>query len=286
MNYLKTYHLLLLCLVIVSSQACLPDIRTEAVKTGGTAEINLNKGKDLLSNIHEGQRPSAWDGIEMYELTLTDEFFGLVGGIASPFPGKKRSAQAMYAPNSYDGKLTFNSDNLKGETWGIQSWKTYTQKNGGQPNFEKHKKTAFWVPTYQYFIELPARIQNATIISYAGKQTFNGQDYDLVYATWKSQEPQKDIDQYMIWINQKTKAVEIVEFTVRDSFGKGVAFYEDLHDIKDGLLLPKQISLKLDKDNKNLLHRMTFSNFQVNHVSLSEVRPDTNLKVMGDDKGE
>ena len=286
MNYFKNYQLFVLYLVLFSCQSCLSDIRTEAVKIGGNSEINLNKGKDLLSNIHPGQSPAAWEGIEVYELTLQDEFFGFIGNIASPFPGNKMSAQAMYAPNSYDGKMSFTSGKLEGETWGIQSWKTYTQKNGGQPNFGKHKKTTFWLPTYQYFIELPARIQNATIISYAGEQTFKGQTYDLIYTTWKSQEPQKDVDQYMVWINQKTKMVDLVEFTVRDAIGTGVAFYEDLQEVKEGLLLPKQISIKMDKDHKNLLHQMKLSSFKANHVSVSEVRPDANLKLMGDDKGE
>ena len=264
------------------------DIRTEAAKSSGTTEINLNKGKDLLENIHPGQSPAAWEGIEVYELTLVDEFFGLMGNIASPFPDNRMTAQAVYAPGSYDGKLTFSSGKLKGETWGIQSWKTYTQKNGDKPVFAKHKKAAFWVPTYQYFIELPARIQNATIISYAGEQTFNGQTYDLVYATWKSQEPQKDIDQYMVWINQKTKMMDLVEFTVRDAFGgtTGVAFYEDLQEVTEGLLLPKQISIKTKKENDNLLHQIKLSDFKANHVSVNEVRPDANLKVVGDDKGE
>ena len=288
MNYLKTYQLLLFCLLSIFFQSCLSDIRTDTAKSSGTNEININKGKDLLSNIHEGQSPSAWEDIEVYELTLKDEFFGLMGSIASPFPDKKMSAKAMYAPGSYDGKLTFNSGKWKGKTWGIQSWKTYTQDTDSQPVFEKNKKAAFWVPTYQYFIELPARIQNATIISYAGEKTFNGQTYDLVYATWKSQEPQKDIDQYMVWINKKTKAMDLVEFTVRDAFGgtKATAFYEDLQDVKDGLLLPKQVTIKPKKEKEGVLHRMSLSNFQVNHVPVSEVRPDANLKVMGDDKGE
>jgi len=184
--------------------------------------------------------------------------------------------------------VTFSSGKLNGKTWGLQSWKTYTQDNNNQPVFDKHKKAAFWVPTYQYFIELPARIQNATIISYAGKQTFKGQTYDLVYATWKSQEPQKDIDQYMVWINQKTKMVDLIEFTVRDVFGgtKATAFYEDLQDVKDGLLLPKQITIRPKKEKEGVLHRMSLANFQANHVSLNAVRPDANLKALGDDKGE
>lgn len=288
MNYFKIYQLLALCLVLISCQACLSDIRTEAVKSDGAAEINLNKGKDLLSNIHEGQSPAAWENIEVYEVDLEDEFFGFVGNIASPFPDNKMSAKAVYAPGTYDGKLTFNEGKWKGKTWGIQSWKTYTQTDGGQAVFEKNKKGEFWIPTYQYFIELPARIQAANVISYAGEQMWNGQNYDLVYATWKSQEPQKDIDQYIVWINKKTKAMDLVEFTVRDAFGgtRGVAFYEDLEDVGDGLLLPKRISIKTKKENEKLLHQIKLSGFKTNHVPISEVRPDPNLKAVGDDKAE
>jgi len=288
MNYFKTYQLLIFCFVVFFFQSCLSDIRTEMAKSSGTTEINLNKGKEILANIHPGQSAAAWAGIEVYELTLEDEFFGLLGSIAKPFPDKKMSAQAIYAPDSYDGKMTFNSGKLKGKTWGIQSWKTYTQNSDNQPVFNKNKKTTFWVPTYQYFIELPARIGNATIISYAGEQAFKGEIYELVYATWKSQKPQKDVDQYMVWVNKKTKTMDLVEYTVRDAFGAitGVAFYEDLQDVNKGLLLPKRIPIKSKRDSKSLLHQMQLSNFQANHVPVSEVRPDPSLKVMGDDKGE
>jgi len=286
MNYLivfKKYQLILLCLVMVSCQACMSDIRTDLVKKEGTAMTNLDKGKTLLQNIHEGQRPRAWSDIEVYEVNLTDEFFGLMG---SAFPEKKASMQAFFAPNSYDGKLTFNEGKLKGKTWGIQSWQTYTQEADNQPVFDKNKKIAFWVPTYQYFIELPARIQRADVISYAGEKSYKGKNYDLVYATWKTQAPQKDIDQYMIWINKKTNTVDLVEFTIRDqmNFLKGTAIYEDLHEAGDGVVLPKRISIKTKKDDKKMLHQMNLSGFKANHVPVSVVRPDPNLKMMGDDK--
>lgn len=287
LNMLKKYQLLLLCLVMMSCQACMSDIRTDLVKKDGTAMTNLDKGKALLKNIHEGQSATAWSDIEVYEVMLQDEFFGIMGSFAKPFPEKKISMQAFYAPNSYDGKLTFNNGKLKGKTWGIQSWKTYTQEAGNQAIFNKNKKITFWLPTYQYFIELPARIQNANVISYAGEQAFNGNDYDLVYATWKTQEPQKDIDQYMVWINKKTHTVDLVEFTIRDqmNFLKGTAIYEDLHDAGDGVVLPKHISIKTKKDDKKMLHQMTLSDFKANHIPADVVRPDPNLKLMGDDKG-
>jgi len=288
MKFLNNYGLTIILMMSLLFQACLSDIRTDYVKKDGTATSNLKKGKTLLQNIHAGQNPTAWEDIEVYELTLEDEFFGLQGSLAKPFPEKKVSMQAVYAPGTYDGKLTFNEGKFKGKTWGIQSWKTYTQDDGSQAVFDKSKKITFWVPTYQYFIELPSRIQAANVISYAGEKSFKGQDYDLVYATWKMQEPQKDIDQYMIWINKKTNTVDLVEFTIRDQLGflTGTAFYEDLKDVGEGVLLPKNISIRSDKGSKNMLHQMRLSNFKANHIPLNSVRPDPNLKSMGDDKGE
>lgn len=286
MNLSNNYFLITLFALSLVCQSCLSDIRTEYVKKEGTISTNLEKGKTLLQNIHTGQSPAAWADIDIYELTLSDEFFGLQGSLAKPFPGKKISMQAFFAPNSYDGKLTFNEGKLKGTTWGIQSWKTYTQESGKQVNFDKNKKIEFWLPTYQYFIELPARVQHANVISYAGEQSFKGQNYDLVYVTWKVQEPQKDIDQYMIWINKETNTVDLVEFTIRDqvNFLTATAVYEDLKDAGDGVLLPKRISIKPNKDKDGILHQIGLSNFKANHIPASTVRPDTNLKTMGDDK--
>lgn len=287
MNFSNNYLLITLFALSLICQSCLSDIRTDYVKQEGTVIANLEKGKTLLQNIHTGQSPAAWADIEVYELNLTDEFFGIQGSLAKPFPDKKTSMQAFFAPNSYDGKLTFNSGKLKGTTWGIQSWKTYTQESDKKAVFNKNKKATFWLPTYQYFIELPARVQNANVISYAGEQSFKGEKYDLVYITWKTQEPQKDIDQYMVWINKKTNTVDLVEFTIRDqmNFLKATAVYEDLEDVGDGVLLPKRISLKPNKDKAGILHQISLSNFKANHIPVSTVRPDPNLKVIGDDKG-
>jgi len=94
----RNVNLLLFCLLVMSIQSCLSDIRTNTVKSSGSAETNLNKGKELLSNIHEGQRPSAWENIEVYELTLTDDFLGFMGNIAKPFPDKKQAHRSYMRP--------------------------------------------------------------------------------------------------------------------------------------------------------------------------------------------
>ncbi len=286
MTVSKIYSCSFLFLLLIACTGCLSDIRTTYAKKEGIAEASLKKGKVLMDNIHAGQHPDTWKDIEVYEVTLNEQFYGLMGSVANPFPEKKIQAQCVYAPGTYDGKMTFQQGKLENMTWGIQSWKTYTQSAGEEAVFEKHKKGAFWIPTYQYFMELPARIQNGSILTYAGEASHDGKTYDLVYATWKEQGPQKDIDQYMIWINKENKLVEIVEYTVRDFFSNvtGVAFYEGLHEVKGGLMMPNAISIKGNKDKKALLHQMQLSDFKVNHIPISAVRPDASLEVVGDDK--
>jgi len=49
------------------------------------------------------------------------------------------------------------------------------------------------------------RIQNANALAYAGQATVNGKNCEGVLASWNTTAPQRDIDQYLIWLDSDTK---------------------------------------------------------------------------------
>ena len=70
------------------------------------------------------------------------------------------------------------------------------------------------------------------MVLYAGERKLGDKTYDLVYLTWGKQQPQKMVDQYVVWINRRTKLIEWVRYTVRD-FGGFVTSYMEYSDFRE-----------------------------------------------------
>lgn len=67
-----------------------------------------------------------------------------------------------------------------------------------------------------YWFQFPFRIGEASIIAYAGEGIVNGNTYDLLYATWGSEQANRQYDQYILYLDQETKLVEWLHFTLRE----------------------------------------------------------------------
>lgn len=257
------------------------DLRTAQAKS----TIQTEKAHKLLALMSEAHGVAKWDEVETYQVTFEDEFYGFLGKKSHPYGQANNKFQLNYIPNTYDGQMTFLNGKFKDQTWGIQSWKTYKVLNSETPVFKKDKDITFWLPTYQYFIEFPKRILSADAVNYAGTSTIEGELCEGVLVSWKTTAPQKNIDQYLIWINQKTNRIEKLEYTVRDQykFLTGAAYFEDYKDY-DGLVLPSRMPVETNLKKKGLLHEMRILDFEKNTNSVESLRPNRDLPVVGDDK--
>ena len=98
--------------------------------------------------------------------------------------------------------------------------------------------------------------------------------YDLVFVSWKSEEPQKDIDQYLAWINEHTGLIDFVEFTIRDESKliTAVAEYKKYHE-EEGILIPTTIGIKMKINSKKFIHKMSLHSIKFKTTSLSSLKP-------------
>lgn len=264
--------LIIVCGIFLGLTACLSDLRTKTLKEGN---LQVDKGRELLVKAGETHHIKKWKDISTYSVIFEDQFHGLIGKIASPFKENPVKLQLDYVPSTFEGRLRFLEGKQKENIWGIQHWKTYTREHErADAIFKKDKKAQFWVPTYQYFIEFPARIQEATAVSYAGEDTFEGEEYHLVLASWNTIEPQKKIDQYIIWIHKKTHQIGLVQYTIREMFSsaKGVVFFKEMREL-NGLLIPFYMPIRSKIENENPLHEMKIRDFKVNEVEMKELLP-------------
>lgn len=247
----------------------LSDLREE----GYTFPNNQNKAKQLMKEMGIAHKIDMWDSIQTYNILLNEESFGFLGKKSSPFKELNMEFSLNYIPKTFNGQLKILSGKEKDVTWGIHSGKTYKrEKDIAIAEENKHMK--FSIPTFQYFIEFPSRIQEASVIDYIGEKTINGIKTEGVIASWNTTDPQKDIDQYVIWINSENKRIVRIDYTIREKFKfvSGSAYCKNYKNF-DGFILPLEINSKSNLQKEGFLHKKKIKGFRPNVVSKAYLTP-------------
>jgi len=251
----------------------LADIRTEEMQS----QPDEAKGKMLLDKMAVRHNSAKWISFETYSLHVTDKFYGMLGNIAAPFPKATGEFQMDLIPNTFTNRATFTDEKWKNKVWGIQSWKTYSGDTDGVTFDKKNDKIIeFWLPTYQYLLELPNRIVEGDVIRYAGSRIVKDRSYELVFVSWKTDAPQKDIDQYMLWLDATTHQLEYVQYTVRDQgrIINATLEFAKYHTV-EGLLIPKEMHVRFnDKKEGKKLHSVYVKDVVLNKVQRADLLLD------------
>ncbi|PHR21044.1 MAG: hypothetical protein COA38_19015 [Fluviicola sp.] len=248
----------------------LADLRTDKENSNSNPE----KAQQLMEEMGIAHGISNWDSIQTYHVTFEDEFYGFIGKQAHPYKEQKFSLSLNYAPKTFNGQLEILSGKEKGNIWGLQSWETYHKDKDGNLSAKKNEDMKFWLPTYQYFIEFPSRIQEATSIDYLGEKIIDGVKTEGIIASWNTIEAQKDVDQYLIWIDSESKRIVKIEYTVRDMFRfiSGATYFQDYKEY-NGLLLPSKLPVESNLVKDGLLHTMRIMDFKADLVSVDSLMP-------------
>lgn len=233
---------------------------------------NPEKVKSLLASMAMTHQTHLWENLETYEVTFSEAFYGFIGTIGNPFADNQTTLSLKYVPSRNTGQLTFLSGADQGLTWGIQNGQSYKMTKDNQVTIDDDVNIQFWLPTYQYFIEFAWRIQEATSFLYMGTHEINGQTCEGILASWNAVEPQRDIDQYIIWLNQSTNRIVKIEYTIRDMypFLTGAASFENYQKF-NGLLLPTEFPVESNLVPEGLLHTMKILGFEGNGFKRGEL---------------
>jgi hypothetical protein len=196
-----------------------------------------SKGKAIMQQIQKTYRADLCRLQKTMTVTYADHWPGFFTRLmAMPWHKNDQKVKFEMVLATDDARLEFAEDPKAGEVWGIQHWAQYKMLKGEPVKFKKDSDIWFWLPTYSYFTQLAYRIGEAELIAFAGEDTMNGTQYNKVFATWGTAEPNGKIDQYIIWVNKQTGYIDLVEYTIRDmqKFMKGKLYYAD-HRLIDGI---------------------------------------------------
>ncbi|MEO0898121.1 MAG: hypothetical protein AAFY71_17050 [Bacteroidota bacterium] len=255
--------LLVAALFMVNS---LTDLRTKDLK-GGISPTQLAEGKKLLEEMQEaygGKEYWLAKGKGSYEQIA--EWYGntLVAGWDT-IPQHFNMTSTLGTDNCF---MTLLNGPTRGEIWGVEEDKTYSLQAYEEKKFVQNKQAHHKLIYKNYWFQFPFRIDEAPIIAYAGEGTVEGKIYDLLFVTWKTEAPNADYDQCILYIDKETRHIEWLHFTVREIF-TFISFTAHFTDIKEveGILHPFSMYVSIGQPDKKIakLHENHYQRIWYNH---------------------
>jgi len=234
----KAAALVLIPLILSS---CGPaDIRNRQVREHGETQASFDRGRELLLQAAERHGLAAWKAFKTARFVSVDEWAGFAGRFTGWWPVQEQRFRFDTLLGTFTSRVELLDGPGVGEVMGVQSWKGYGASHAGaRVESAEDGLRSFYLPTLQYFAELPFRILSAQYITYGGERELDGSTYQLIYASWGSLEANLEHDQYELWINEETLLVEKCFYTVRGAFSGavGTIHFDDYREVQ-GVMVP------------------------------------------------
>jgi len=246
---------IMLLTAVLFSSCELYDLRPPEYNAAENPE-DPKKARAIIDNCIEAH---GWDEVDspVIEVTYTDEWPSFLFRLFfHPWPSRHQKIKhQMIHGNLYTSRIIFQSGIKEGEIWGIKDYVSYVKR--GDELYLKETDANFYLPTYQYFFQMPLWMKDIPFLDYLGEEESNGQKYHKIFGTWKTAEPQKDYDQYIFWINSETYLLEMVQYTIREQMASahGANTFSDFRKVGD-VTVPFIQVISFEPGDGQVLHKI------------------------------
>lgn len=213
----------------------LADLRTAALKDG-LDSLELEKGQELLHQLENASGGfDKWNHYKTGEFIMTADWYGN----ETNWTTNPQKFSMVCELGTYNSELTLLNGPQKDNTWKIKNDKSYAINKEGNQSLDMNEMILHKNRYKSYWFQLPFRLREASIIASAGEKIINNVNYDVLFITWKSVEPNPEYDQYMIYLNKDTHLISCLEFTLREAhpMATGVSKFENYKE-QNGIVLP------------------------------------------------
>jgi len=277
--------------------ACHKDLRTQTIKQSTDTKSLEEQGRKLLAEAYQAHGMDDLKKHLGYEVDAQFKFhFPFRTMNMNPFKvGPDDQVRLRYAVNTFDGQMEYLAGRKKGQIYGAQSFVNYKIVPEEEVKFYKRKQErhAWGTTAYHYILEIPMRIQKANIVRYAGKELYNGIEYDKVFATWNQEKPHKNSDHWLIYIHPETKRIDLLKTTIKEYYMPipGMMYasvlFQGYEKVSNEAILPARLVFQLfnphEKDTK-FVYDIKLSNYQFDSFDMQQLYPNKDLDKLGDAK--
>lgn len=237
------------------------DIRPDYLGDKVTKEDSI-KGQELLLEMQGAYGgKDHWLAFKIGSYAQTADWYDNKLGVAG-WDTLPQQFEMISTLGTDDCEFTLLNGENRGQTWGVADWKSYQVLDNGEQSFQENEKYQHKLIYKNYWFQFPFRIGEAPIISYAGEAEVEGKTYDLLYATWGSVDANREYDQFVLYVDKKTRLVEWLHFTLREKvkFIHITAHFTDFKTV-NGITLPFSQYLTIGSPN-NVLMKMHENHYQ------------------------
>ncbi len=255
----------LFVIVIISVAAAagqnLADIRPAELMDGISAE-QASKGREMLAEMQQAYGLSVWSELKTADFKMTSVWHVEDSGwLHNPQEFELKA----YGMGSDDADLIFLNGPKVGEGWAVKDGKHFDLRGGehiAKSVPDPHTK----VLIKNWWFQFAFRITEADFIGYAGDENVRGINYQRVYATWGSEEPNETYDQYLLYIHPESKRMEWYYFTFREANPAArISIEQSDFRTVDGVLVPFVSTVRRAPPGKEapLVHENTYNSIHL-----------------------
>jgi hypothetical protein len=212
-------HLMLAQVVLICASCSLKDIRPASVRDGISVDERA-QGQALLADVEAayGGR-DAWLAKDTGHFTMSADWLGFPNTVISQWETNPQRFEMQVVLGSDDVNLTLVDGPLSGQTYGLLGGRSYRVGPDGVADFDAKVPLAWKMSAKNYWFQLPFRVSEASVVAHAGEAEVDGQRYELVFLSWESAEPQREIDQFVLYVHPEHHHIEWLHITAREKGG-------------------------------------------------------------------
>lgn len=183
----------------------------------------------------------------------------------NPWPSaQQKISHTMYDRSLYTSKVRMLNGAKLQEVWGLDQSESYVIKADGTHLERDHTNTKFYLPTYQYFIQMPLWMEEIPFVDLIGTYETDSARYYHVFASWNEGIPTGDFDQYIFWINQENYRLELMQYTIRDQFNSAYGTNSfSAYERFGPLVIPTLQTVTFNPGETEVLHQLAIDDVEI-----------------------
>jgi hypothetical protein len=254
-------RILFLALICFACGCAIADLRVG--HEGDFSTADQNKGRDILKEVavQGGYIPE--NNYNHLDVTLVDNWHGTILRWLTPVRSNNQKLQFIFGLKNIDVLMTYLDGPGTGDMVGIKDGQTFKNINGRMIRKNFQDVEIYCLHVRRYFL-WPYVLAKMPVIAFLGEGNRNGQSYDLVFTGLSTNKANSKEDQYILWVNQKSKKVDYIEFTSRHLLNSfhGIVAYKDYRD-GGGVRFAYDITLLNNFREQGYLHHLAVQSVEL-----------------------